>query len=85
MHPIRGDELRALRRLQREQEPKSNFVFTTERGGSMAPDSLGKLVKRLGKGSELRLQRPSAHVAARLRLRLANAGHDTRLIAVTAG
>ena len=30
-HPILGDELRALRRLQREQEPKSPFVFT---GGS---------------------------------------------------
>ena len=27
-----GDELRALRRLQREQDPKSPFVFTCERG-----------------------------------------------------
>src|SRR5499427_8227636 len=31
-HPILGDELRALRQLQREQEPKSPFVFTSERG-----------------------------------------------------
>jgi type 1 fimbriae regulatory protein FimB/type 1 fimbriae regulatory protein FimE len=30
--PIRGDELRALRWLQREQDPKSPFVFTSERG-----------------------------------------------------
>ena len=30
-HPILGDELRALRRLQRDQEPKSPFVFTSER------------------------------------------------------
>ena len=30
-HPIPGDELRALRKLQREQEPKSPFVFTSER------------------------------------------------------
>ena len=30
-HPIVGDELRALRRLQREQKPKSPFVFTSER------------------------------------------------------
>jgi hypothetical protein len=35
VHPIRGDELRALRRLQREQDPKSTFAFTTERGGPM--------------------------------------------------
>src|SRR6516162_11768067 len=31
-HPIIGDELRMLRRLQRDQEPKSPFVFTSERG-----------------------------------------------------
>jgi Phage integrase family len=31
-HPIRGDELRALRKLQREA-PKSSFVFLSERGG----------------------------------------------------
>ena len=31
-HPLQGDELRALRQLQREQDPKSAFVFTSERG-----------------------------------------------------
>ena len=31
-HPILGDELRALRKLQRNQNPKSPFVFTSERG-----------------------------------------------------
>ena len=31
-HPLTGRELRALRRLQREQEPKSPFVFVSERG-----------------------------------------------------
>ena len=31
-HPIRGDEMLALRKLQRDQEPKSPFVFTSERG-----------------------------------------------------
>jgi hypothetical protein len=31
-HPILKDELRALRRLRREHEPKSSFVFTSERG-----------------------------------------------------
>jgi integrase len=33
VHPIHGDELRALRKLRREQDPASPFVFTTERGG----------------------------------------------------
>jgi hypothetical protein len=31
VHPLRGDELRALRELQR-QFPDSAFVFATERG-----------------------------------------------------
>src|SRR5262245_32540244 len=34
VHPIKGDELRALRRLQREQDPKSAFVFVSERGSA---------------------------------------------------
>src|SRR5262245_43044388 len=32
IHPLSGRELRALRRLRREQEPVSPFVFTSERG-----------------------------------------------------
>ena len=36
-HPILGDELRAQRRLLREQEPKSPFVFTSEREHRSAP------------------------------------------------
>src|SRR5437762_479612 len=39
-HPIRGDEMRALRKLQREQEPKSAFVFASERGGPITPDAI---------------------------------------------
>ncbi len=35
-HPIIGDEMRALRRLQREQEPRSPFVFTSERGSALS-------------------------------------------------
>jgi len=40
-HPLRGDELRALRRLQRESET-SSFVFVSERGraGALARPSL---------------------------------------------
>ena len=39
LHVRRGKwgELRALRRLQREQEPKSPFVFNSERGAPSAP------------------------------------------------
>ena len=36
-HPIRGDGLRALRKLQREA-PQSPFVFVSERGGPFTTD-----------------------------------------------
>jgi integrase len=36
VHPMQGDEIRALRRLQREQGPSSH-VFMTERDGPMTP------------------------------------------------
>jgi integrase len=42
-HPVRGDELRALRKLHREA-PKSPFVFMTERGGPFTTDSFNWLV-----------------------------------------
>ena len=46
VHPIAGDELRALRRLQREQEPKSPFVFTSERGTPFATAGFARMVER---------------------------------------
>ena len=45
-HPILGDELRALRRLQREQEPKSPFVFTSERGAPFTTAGFARMVER---------------------------------------
>ena len=47
VHPIQGDKLRALRRLQREQ-PASPYVFCSERGGPIAPKSFHTLIMRLG-------------------------------------
>jgi hypothetical protein len=47
-HPIVGDELRALRRLQREQEPKSPFVFTSERGTPLTTAGFARMIERAG-------------------------------------
>jgi integrase len=33
-HPLQGDEMRALRRLQREAKRSSPYVFVSERGGA---------------------------------------------------
>ena len=48
VHPLSGRELRALRRLRREQDPESPFVFTSERGAPFTSAGLRKLIARLG-------------------------------------
>jgi len=71
-HPILGDELRALRRLQREQAPKAAFVFTSERGAPFT--TAGEDDREGRRGSEAFLQSPSTHATARLRLRARQQG-----------
>lgn len=51
-HPIEGDELRFLRRLQRVY-PDAPFVFTTERGGPLTRSTVSKLIARAGQNGEL--------------------------------
>ena len=77
-HPILGDELRALRRLQREQEPKSPFVFTSERGAPFSTDGFARMIQRAGSEAELGFK---AHPhMLRHGYALANKGHDTRAV-----
>ena len=77
-HPIRGDELRALRRLQREQDPKSPFVFTSERGSPFTTDGFAKLVARAGEVAELGFKAHPHMLRHACGFALANKGHDTR-------
>jgi type 1 fimbriae regulatory protein FimB/type 1 fimbriae regulatory protein FimE len=48
-HPILGDELRMLRRLRREQEPTSPFMFTSERGSPFTTAGFARMIERAGK------------------------------------
>jgi integrase len=79
-HPIRGDELRALRRLQREQEPKSPFVFVSERQTPFTTDSFNWLVKRAGQKAKLPFQVHAHMLRHSAGYKLAGDGHDTRSI-----
>ena len=79
-HPIRGDELRALRKLQREQEPKSPFVFTSERGSPFSTAGFGKLVSRAGEAARLGFAAHPHMLRHACGFALANKGHDTRAL-----
>jgi len=78
-HPIRGDELRALRKLQRVA-PKSPFVFVSERGGPFTTDSFNWMVKRAGQKAGLQFQAHAHMLRHACGYQLAGAGHDTRSI-----
>jgi integrase len=77
-HPIRGDELRALRRLEREQEPKSSFVFTSERGAPFSTNGFAKMVERLGIAARIGFKTHPHMLRHACGFALANQGHDTR-------
>ena len=79
-HPILGDELRALRRLQREQEPKSPFVFTSERGAPFTTAGFARMIERAGLEAKFGFK-PHPHMLRHAcGYALANRGHDTRAL-----
>src|ERR1700691_1391041 len=79
-HPILGDELRALRRLQREQEPKSPFVFTSERGAPFSTAGFARMVERAGEARNLGFKAHPHMLRHACGYALANKGHDTRAL-----
>ncbi len=79
-HPILGDESRALRRLQREQEPRSPFVFTSERGAPFTTAGFARLVERAGATAHLGFKAHPHMLRHACGFALANKGHDTRAL-----
>ena len=81
IHPILGDALRALRRLQREQEPKSPFVFTSERGAPFSSAGFARMIERAGREAKLAFKVHPHMLRHACGYALANKGHDTRALA----
>jgi integrase len=79
VHPMQGDEIRALRRLQREEAPSSH-VFTTERGGPMTPKGFNTLFGRIGERAKMPFPVHPHMLRHACGYALANAGHDTRAL-----
>jgi integrase len=79
-HPIRGDELRALRRLAREQDPKSPFVFTSERGAPFTTAGFARMIERAGEVAGLDFKAHPHMLRHACGFALANKGHDTRAL-----
>ena len=79
-HPVVGDEMRALRKLQREQDPKSPFVFTSERGSPFTTAGFARMVERAGVEAKLGFKTHPHMLRHACGFALANKGHDTRAL-----
>ena len=80
VHILRGSELRALRRLQREQTTPSPYVFTTERQTPMTPSGPRKLLTRIGQAADFPFPVHPHMLRHACGFALAHARHDTRAI-----
>jgi site-specific recombinase XerD len=78
-HPLLGDEIRALRRLQRES-PASPFVFVSERGSPFTTAGFARMVERAAAAAGLELKAHPHMLRHACGYALANKGHDTRAI-----
>jgi type 1 fimbriae regulatory protein FimB/type 1 fimbriae regulatory protein FimE len=83
-HPLRGPELRALRKLKRDY-PDTPYVFVTERKGPLTASNVRKIVSRAGKKAELGMSIHPHMLRHSTGFKLANDGHDTRAIQLYLG
>jgi type 1 fimbriae regulatory protein FimE len=78
-HPIRGIEIRSMRRLQRDY-PASPYVFTGERKGPLTASAVRKMVARAGVVAGLEFPVHPHMLRHAAGFKLANDGQDTRAI-----
>jgi site-specific recombinase XerD len=74
---LRGDEMRALRKLQRESAA-SPPIFTSERGAPFSTAGFAKLIERAGEAAGFPFKAHPHMLRHACGFALANAGHDTR-------
>jgi type 1 fimbriae regulatory protein FimB/type 1 fimbriae regulatory protein FimE len=83
-HPLRGPEIRALRRLQRDY-PRSPYVLQTERGGPLTTSAVQKLMRRAGEAAGLPFPVHPHMLRHACGYSLAETGQDTRAIQLYLG
>ena len=79
VHPLRGSELRALRKLKRES-PASSYLFVTERGSPMTAAGFRKLLTRVTECSSISFPVHPHMLRHACGYKLVNDGHDIRVI-----
>ena len=79
VHPLSGEEMRALGQLQRDF-PDSPYIFVSERGGPMSADAARKMIRKSGEVAELQFPVHPHMLRHGCGYYLAAKGIDTRAI-----
>jgi len=79
VHPLSGDELRALRALRREHDA-ARYVFMTERGSPMSAAGFRKMLARTGQEAKFPFLVHPHMLRHACGFKLANDGQDTRAL-----
>jgi site-specific recombinase XerD len=78
-HFLEGDEMRALRRLRRQQS-RNPFIFVSERGGPLTRSTVNKLTTRAGEQARIEFPVHPHMLRHACGYYLADKGVDTRTI-----
>jgi integrase len=78
VHPLQGDEMRALRKLK--EGPASSFVFVSERGAPFTTAGFAKMIARAGVDAKFKFRVHPHMLRHACGFALANKGHDTRAL-----
>ena len=77
VHPLKGDEMRSLRRLKKETS-NTEYLFVSERGSPFAMAGFAKMVERAGVEAGFEFGVHPHMLRHACGYKLANDGHDTR-------
>ena len=78
-HPIRGPEIRAMRRLHRDYHD-TPYLFVTERKGPLTTSAVRKIIARAGQSAGIGFPVHPHMLRHSTGYKLANDGHDTRAV-----
>jgi site-specific recombinase XerD len=72
--------MRALRKLQRERDPKSPFVFTSGRAAPFTTAGFARMIERAGEAAKFGFKAHPHMLRHACGFALVNKGHDTRTL-----
>ncbi len=82
-HPLRGDELRALRTwlaVREKMQPETKTLFISERRGPLSRKTVWLMIRRYGETADLEISAHPHMLRHACGFALADQGADTRLI-----